>query len=303
MSVMFVDLSFSCLIHILQYPGAEHQHYMQTYPGWNWAPPQMSPATQHPHQHPPSGPHTSGVPMSPRTQSPGTPTLSHAAPVPVSHPPPPFSHTPSSSMSSMSSPPPTLASALPDGRLDANSNAFVPGRAALHKKVVLKNEDGIEVKLETLTTRIGPTLPRKTAPIRIETPEQRQKRLEEEEQKEKEAKAKASAEEREKREKEEEERRKEEEDRKKKEEEERKQKEEEEKECLKEEEEKDRLRRQEEEKERLRREEDKERLKNPTKVSPTPPTASVTARQNLFATPTRQQQDTGPTTPSFCISS
>ncbi|KAM6502560.1 Armadillo-type fold [Amanita muscaria] len=265
------------------YPGAEHQHqhYMQTYPGWNWAPPQMSPATQHPHQHPhqhpPSGPHTSGVPMSPRThapplQSPGTPTLAHAAPVPVSHPPPPISHAPSSSMSSMSSPPPTPASALPAGRLNANSSAFVPGGAAPHKKVVLKNEDGIEVNLETLTTKAPPTpsvtarqnLPatptRKAAPIRIETPEQRQKRLEEEEQKEKEAKAKASAEERAKREKEEEERRKEEEDRKKKEEEERKQKEEEEKECLRKEEEE--MRRQKEEKERLRREEeDKEKLR------------------------------------------
>ncbi|KIL54312.1 hypothetical protein M378DRAFT_182582, partial [Amanita muscaria Koide BX008] len=90
--------------------------------------------------------------------------------------------------------PTTPASALPGyGRLPANSSGFIPGGAALHQKFVLINEDGIEVNLDTLTIKVGPTLPtpslsarqnlsptpaRKTAPM---TPEKRQKQLEEEE--------------------------------------------------------------------------------------------------------------------------
>ncbi|KIL57976.1 hypothetical protein M378DRAFT_181466 [Amanita muscaria Koide BX008] len=90
----------------------------------------------------------------------------------------------------MSSPAPTPASALPAGHLSANSSAFVTGGAAPHKKVVLKNEDGIEVNLETLMTKAPPTPPptplvtarqylpatptKKTALIHIETPEQQE---------------------------------------------------------------------------------------------------------------------------------
>lgn len=183
-------------------------------------------------------------------------------------------------MSSMSSPPPTPSSALP--RLNANSSAFVPGGSA-PKKITLKNVDGTEVNIETLksplpptsaTAAVRPNLPvtptRKAGTVRIETPEQRQKRLEEEEQKEK---SKADAEEKARKEKEEEvKKQKDEEERKKKEEEqERIRKEEAEKERLrqeekarlrKEEEEKERLRKEEEERERLRKEEEeKQRLK------------------------------------------
>ncbi|KAF8622721.1 hypothetical protein AX15_006812 [Amanita polypyramis BW_CC] len=263
------------------YPGVPDQHYMPPYSGWYPMPSQMPPPSQHQHQHPshhpPSGPHSS-VPMSPRThppplQGPGTPTVPHAAPTPVPHPSP-ISHAPSSSMSSVSSPPPTPSSALPGpGRLNANSTAFVPGGAGPPKKVTLKNVDGIEVTLETLTkggplpatpttasVRQNPpgTPTRKGAPVRIETPEQQRKRLEEAEQKEKQ---KAEIEEKAKREKEEGRRKKEEEERKKREEEERKKREEEER-KRKEEEEKERLRKVMEEKEQLRKEEEeKERLR------------------------------------------
>lgn len=188
----------------------------------------------------------------------------------------------------MSSPPPTPSSALP--RLNANSSAFVPGGSAPPKKITLKNVDGTEVNIETLKSPLPPTLAiptvrqnvpvtptRKTGTVRIETPEQRQKRLEEEEQKEK---SKADAEEKARQEKEEEVKKKrDEEERKKKEEEqerirkeeerlrqeekERLRKEEQERERLrKEEEERERLRKEEEEKQRLRKEEEeRERLK------------------------------------------
>ena len=180
----------------------------------------------------------------------------------------------------MSSPPPTPSSALPGGpgRLNVNSSTFVPG-AAPPKKVTLKRGDGTEVNIETLKITPAPSMStptsarqnlpstptRKTGTVRIETPEQRQKRLEEEEQLEK---SKAEAEEKARKEKEDEEKKKrEEEERKQKEEEARIRKEEEEKERLRKEEEekKERLRREEEEKkERLRKEEEekeKERLR------------------------------------------
>ncbi|PFH52156.1 hypothetical protein AMATHDRAFT_57504 [Amanita thiersii Skay4041] len=259
-------------------PTMPDQHYMQHYPG-TWY---MPPSTGHP-PHPPPGPHAPGMPMSPRNppqplQGPGTPTLSHATPNPVPHPLPPISHAPSGSMSSMSSPPPTPASALPgSARLNANSTAFVPGGTS-RPKVVLKNpQDGSEVNLETLTksspapssgvtpstsstlSNVPGTPTRRPTNIRMESEEQRRMRLEVEEMREKEkARLRAEAEEKLKKEKEEEER-------KKKEEEARKKREEEEKErdrIRKEEEEKERIRKEEEEKQRLRKEEEeKERLK------------------------------------------
>ena len=231
--------------------------------------------------------------MSPRNpppplQGPGTPTLSHA--VPNTPHPPPLSH-PQPSMSSVSSPPPTPSTAsLPSSRLNVNSNAFVPtGRA----KITLKSADGQEVKLGDLTktnttpssatTALPPqgsvyrqgspgTPTRRPTSIRMETEEQRKKRLAEEEEKEREkTRAKVEAEEKVRLEKEEAERKvKEEEERKRKEEEaekERVRKEEEEKERLKKEEqqrlkeEEDRIRREAEEQERLRQEEEERKLK------------------------------------------
>ncbi|KIK09262.1 hypothetical protein K443DRAFT_452054 [Laccaria amethystina LaAM-08-1] len=248
------------------------QHYMPQY-NWYPMPPQMS--SQAPHQHPqhhppPPGSHIPqhpGMPMSPRNQppplqGPGTPTLSHA--VPNTPHPPPLSH-PQPSMSSVSSPPPTPSTAsLPSSRLNVNSNAFVPtGRA----KITLKSADGQEVKLENLTkpnttpssatTALPPqgsvyrqgspgTPTRRPTSIRMETEDQRRKRLAEEEEKEREkTRAKAQAEEKVRLEKEEAER---------------KVKEEEERKREEEEKEKERLRKEEEEKERLRKEEE-QRLK------------------------------------------
>jgi translation initiation factor 4G len=168
-------------------------------------------------------------------------------------------------MSSVSSPPPTPSTAsLPSSRLNVNSNAFVPtGRA----KITLKSADGQEVKLENLTkpnttpssatTALPPqgsvyrqgspgTPTRRPTSIRMETEDQRRKRLAEEEEKEREkTRAKAQAEEKVRLEKEEAER---------------KVKEEEERKREEEEKEKERLRKEEEEKERLRKEEE-QRLK------------------------------------------
>lgn len=166
-------------------------------------------------------------------------------------------------------------------RLNANSNAFVPGARS---KIVVKNADGLEVDLGAITKSspvpvavaspasgsgfrqgspsAAATPSRRPLSIRMETEEQRRKRLADEEEKEKEkAKIKSEAEEKVKKEKEEkEEKERKEEERKRKEEEERRKEEEEKKErARREEEEKERIRI-EEEKERLRREEEKQRL-------------------------------------------
>ncbi|KAF5355138.1 hypothetical protein D9756_005480 [Leucocoprinus leucothites] len=265
------------------------QHY---YPQHSWYP--------HPsHHHPPAGPHGpphSGMPISsPRNppmplQQPGagTPTLSHATASPAHppHPPPPMTH-PSSSMSSITSPPPTPASATT--RLNANSSAFAP-----RPKVVIKKADGTEVNIENLkgsssspannastngqaptpTFRQGSPGTHNRRSVRLESPEQRAQRLAEEERAKAEVeKAKQEKEAAERKVKVEAERkRKEEEERKRKEEEaaaaaekERIRKEEEEEKERKrkaEEEEKERIRKEEEEKERVRKEaEEKERLR------------------------------------------
>ncbi|EAU91617.1 eukaryotic initiation factor 4F subunit P130 [Coprinopsis cinerea okayama7 len=260
------------------------------YGAWGYVPPGMPPQSAHPHPPPHMGPppHMTPHPISPhnppRTLQPGTPTMPHAAPNPVHppHPPPPLSQ-PHSSINTMSSPPPTPSG----GRLNVNSNAFVPQTS---KRITLKNSEGKEVAIESLTKptatptttvssgqgtpyrQNSPASTPKRSSIRIESEDQRRKRLaEEEEAREKEkrraqeeAEAKAKEEERKKKEEEEKEKErlrleeeKKEEERKKKEEEERKRREEEER-IQKEKEEKERAQREEEE--RKKREEE-ERIK------------------------------------------
>ncbi|TFK44920.1 hypothetical protein BDQ12DRAFT_708734 [Crucibulum laeve] len=271
------------------------QHYMQYNNAW-YPMQQMPPQHQPPHQHQPPpgahGPPHPGMPMSPRNPppplaGPGTPTLSHAAPVHTPHVPPPLAHS-SSSMSSIASPPPTPSTAsMPSAaRLNANSSAFVPTRP----KITLKNPaDGSEIKLET-PSRHSPAasqsnLPpqggsvyrqgspgtpnRRPASIRMETEEQRRQRLAEDEAKEKEkARVKAEAEAKVKKEKEELERKaKEEEDRKKKEEEEKIRKEEEEKERVKKEKEEKERKEKEEEERKIMEEEEKKRKEAEAKAA------------------------------------
>ncbi|KAG6920218.1 hypothetical protein DXG01_004987 [Tephrocybe rancida] len=270
------------------YAGAPEQHYGYWYsPGSQM---QGPPPPQHPHQPPHPGPHGlphNGMPMSPRSQppslQPGTPTQQHALPsnihTPHPAPPPSHSHSANNSISSFTSPPSTPSTATT--RLNAASSAFIPGSRS-SSKVTLKNPDGLEININTITKtpvsasvasaspspgpRSGfnnrqpsPSSPamtpnRRPTSVRLESEEQRQKRLAEEKKKEEESnKAKAEAEEKVRKEKEEKER-------KEREEKERKLKEEEEKErerVRKEEEEKERIRKEEEaEKERLRKEEE-----------------------------------------------
>ena len=140
----------------------------------------------------------------PPLQGPGMPTLSHA----VANTPP------QNSMSSVSSPPHTLSTAsLPSIRLNVNPNAFVPISRA---SISLRSADGQAVKLENLTKgntipssataalpplgsvyrQSSGTLTRRPISIRMETEDQRKKRLAEEEAKERErthSKAEADA--------------------------------------------------------------------------------------------------------------
>lgn len=281
-------------------PGQVQQQYWPGYyypaeymgyppPQWGYVP-GMPPQSAHPAHHaqpPHMQPHPT-MPMSPRNAPqhlPSTPTMSHATPNPVHppHPPPPLTHT-TSNISSVSSPPPTPSTA----RLNPGSSAFVPRPTS---KIVLKDKDGKEIALESLTKTAAspahtsvsssgqaspyrgssPSTP-KRASIRMESEEQRKKRLAEEEEKEKEKqRAQAEAEEKIKKQKEEEERKvKEEEERKMKEDEEREQarKDAEEKERVrkaeeerKKQEEEERKKKEEEEKARLVKEEEARKLK------------------------------------------
>ncbi|KIK97976.1 hypothetical protein PAXRUDRAFT_742412 [Paxillus rubicundulus Ve08.2h10] len=233
----------------------------------------------HQQPHPPHTPHPpSAVPqgpphpmaMSPRnppaTLPPGTPTMTHAVPhTPhTPQPPPQHVHQPSSSIG-VSSPPPTPSTATGPGLRSLNTNAstFVPTTRP-PKAIVIKNEDGTEVNLESLKKHspqppnvpIPPspvTTSRRTASVRIESEESKRKREEEArlEQEKKEAAERAEREDQERK-------RKEEEEAKRKEEEEAKRREEKEMEM---EMEKERLRKEEEEKERLRKEEDERKRK------------------------------------------
>ncbi|KAI0090705.1 hypothetical protein BDY19DRAFT_729528 [Irpex rosettiformis] len=266
-----------------------------------WLPQHVVPPGQHPHTpgvpqpppHQPPHPHTQpGIPMSPRhppsnLHPPGTPNLTPSVPSPALIPSPHLHSTP---LSSVSSPPATPASSNGPSAatMDRNAKPFVPGRS----KVVIKNEQGVEVVLDSFKKHSSqssisgfqsPVVPSSPArmPIRMETEEAKMKRLEEEERqkkekedaekakKEAEEKAKRDEEERIRKEKAEEERKqkeeeqriaKEEEDRKKEEAEQRKKKQEEEERIRREEEEK--RRKEEEEKEKVRKEEEeRERLK------------------------------------------
>ncbi|KAK0226366.1 hypothetical protein IW262DRAFT_1361563 [Armillaria fumosa] len=229
------------------------QPYM--YPWYPMQQHQMPPQPPQHHPQPPGGhgPPHNGIPVSPRNhppplQGPGTPTLTHAAP--ASHPPhlpPTMTHSSSGSIGGLSSPPPTPSSAsIPGtGRLNTSASAFVPGQRS-STRVSLKNAEGQEINLENLKTqKLSPALsgtalppvvtpshgsPNRRSVIRMESVEEREKRLAGEREKEL-AKAKAEADSKAKKEKEEKERR-EKEEKEKKEKEDRERKEKEEKERL-----------------------------------------------------------------------
>ncbi|KAM5542985.1 hypothetical protein V8D89_003369 [Ganoderma adspersum] len=250
------------------YPGMPMDPNYNPYQTPQWMPQHLPP--QHPPQGPPGAP-IPGLPMSPRgpppppLHAPGTPTMAPAMP-PNAHPPhsTPSPHTHTSSLSNVSSTPPTPASSNAPGgglsRLNSNANTFTP------KRVTIKSESGQEVDLErwkkqapaAVSSPVVPSSPaRRTVQVRLETEEAKKKRLagEEAEKAKKEAeKAKKEAEEKAKKDAEEKAKR-EAEEKVKREEEERKRKEEEEKERVrKEEEEKERKRKEAEETERLRKE-------------------------------------------------
>ena len=125
--------------------------------------------------------------MSPRNQPvpvPSTPSQSHAVPPILPPPHPPVPHPPPS----VTSPPPTPSA--PPTRptsLSANAGAFVPG-----KKISIKHPSGQEVDVESLkrvpppgappTPHSPPSIKKdiKRQPIRIESQEQKEKRLAEE---------------------------------------------------------------------------------------------------------------------------
>jgi translation initiation factor 4G len=124
--------------------------------------------------------------MSPRIppvqlqQVPGTPTQSHAV-LPVHHP----SHPPVPHQSpSVTSPPPTLSTANRLTSLSSNAGAFVP-----REKITIKNPSGQEINLEALKRVPHPVVPPSPASsskndvtrlIRIESQEQKERRLAEE---------------------------------------------------------------------------------------------------------------------------
>ncbi|THV06205.1 hypothetical protein K435DRAFT_711730 [Dendrothele bispora CBS 962.96] len=197
----------------VQWPGYYYMHdpnYM--YAPWSYMP---SPPHMPPH-HPPGTPH-SGMPHSPRIPppqlqaAPNTPTPVHAQPVPhtphLPHPPP-LSHSSSTNINSVSSPPPTPSSAsLPpsSARMNSNASPFIPNRSS---KITFKNPDGSETNLDSLKKQqqshhsssslssspvpsgLGSASPRRT-PIKIESPEEKKKREEKEKE---EARAKAEKE-------------------------------------------------------------------------------------------------------------
>jgi translation initiation factor 4G len=136
-------------------------------------------------------------PPLPLQQVPGTPTQSHAIPPTILHPPHPSAPQPPPSVTS---PPSTPATANRSTSLSANAGAFVPA-----KKVSIKNPSGQEVTLDTLK-RAPPTpvppVPSSPAaankkdfkrPIRIESQEQKEKRLAEERAKEEESEGKGKS--------------------------------------------------------------------------------------------------------------
>ena len=123
-------------------------------------------------------------PPLPLQQVPGTPTQSHAIP-PILHPPHTSAPHPPPSVTS---PPPTPSVANRSTSLSASAGPFVP------KKISIKNASGQEVNLDTLKRAppppsAAPPVPPtpasvkkdiKRPPVRIESQEQKEKRLAEE---------------------------------------------------------------------------------------------------------------------------
>ena len=124
-------------------------------------------------------------PPLPLQQVPGTPSQSHALPPILQPPHPPVPHPPPS----VASPPPTPSGPPTRPTLSANAGAFVPG-----KKISIKHPNsGQEVSVESLKHTRTPPAPApvppspppikhdiKRQPIRIESQEQKEKRLAEE---------------------------------------------------------------------------------------------------------------------------
>ncbi|PBK86889.1 hypothetical protein ARMGADRAFT_471103 [Armillaria gallica] len=174
-----------------------------------WYPMQQHQMPPQPPQHHPQpagghGPLRNGVPVSPRNHP---PTLTHAAP--ASHPPhlpPTMSHSSSGSIGGLSSPSPTPSSASTNGtgRLNTNASAFMPGQRQ-STRITIKDAQGKEISLENLknqklsTALSGTAIPPVASPtrgkfkrrfVRIESEEERSKRLAAEREKER-IKAKA----------------------------------------------------------------------------------------------------------------
>ncbi|CAL1711469.1 unnamed protein product [Somion occarium] len=173
-------------------------YYAHAHPQWGMMP-QQSPGGG-----PPAHP---GMPVSPRNpppqlHPPGTPTMSPAVPAP-GHPPhnTPSPHIHTASLSNITSPPATPSSSSGPGAAGSRSMrtdvpAFVPKRSS---GVVIKDVSGHEVGIEKLKENAkrssippSPASPARPA-VRLESDEQRRKRLaEEERKKEEEAKAKSA---------------------------------------------------------------------------------------------------------------
>ncbi|KAH8087801.1 armadillo-type protein [Cristinia sonorae] len=265
------------------YYGYHHDpNYMQYPPSW----PMHAPLP--PQAQPPPGPHPhSGIPVSPRVpppplHAPGTPTMSPAVPSPAHTHATASPHMHTSSLSNVSTPPATPATAngpvlgrVDRNTLDGGAMPFIP------RKVTLKTPFGQEIDLKQQQrasippSPVVPGSPARRTLIRIETEEAKKKRVADEQEKERvkkeqEARVKKETEEQERKQREAEEKKKADEEAKKAAEEKaRQQKEAEEKEKLEKEAEAERLRKEEEErlraeaeaKERQRQEEEAKALR------------------------------------------
>ncbi|KAI0042560.1 hypothetical protein FA95DRAFT_1575660 [Auriscalpium vulgare] len=163
----------------------DQQQYM--YQQQQWMQHQLPPQHQPPPQHHPQGPPSAGMPMSPRNpppplqQVPSTPTQAHAIPPPLHAP-----HGPPS----VTSPPPTPSSTN-GARLNTEARAFVPKKVSIS----IKSTDGRELDLDALKRAPASTTPAAATPppapaspsgfkkdskrtsVRIESQEQKEKRL------------------------------------------------------------------------------------------------------------------------------
>lgn len=231
LSESFLDSVVGAMLNTLKYSPYSGmpppEHYVQYTP---WMQPQMV-GTPHQQTQGLPGPPQPGMPMSPRNlppqlHPPGTPTTMTPALPNAGHPPhpAPSPHTHTSSLSSVSSPPPTPSTTGP-GRLNTYAPSFQP-RTPISKVVKITSVDGRELQLDALKKTVPvispavPASPVRKAPVRLEKPEDKEKRLAEEQRerakkeagekakKETEEKAKREAEEKARKQKEEEERKK-----------------------------------------------------------------------------------------------